>query len=232
MAGMYQLERRLLSITGPVRRKRPGTLFLCSSALLAGCATWLVAAGVPVSASPGLPGAYPPGSTGRVFAVDAGADLRQAVDSSPRPGPTERASRAPASESRPKGLASTAREIAETRPSRRDGTAANESEPPLRRESASPDPRQPAHAPPLRDYGWELPRRDSDLQAGFPAGASRQARLALPALQDSASSERTGRPRWARNVPRLVQGPPRVGSPPSASRGPLMLSWSLDVAGK
>ena len=58
MAGMCQLERRLVSITGPARRNRPGSFFLSSSALLAGLTTLLAAAGVPVSASSALPGRF------------------------------------------------------------------------------------------------------------------------------------------------------------------------------
>jgi hypothetical protein len=51
MAGMYELERRLVSIIHPARRDRPTPAFLASSALLASLATLVVAAGVPVSAS-------------------------------------------------------------------------------------------------------------------------------------------------------------------------------------
>lgn len=55
MAGMEQLERRLVSITRPARRNRPGPAFLVSSALVAGSVTLIVSSGVPVSASPLLP---------------------------------------------------------------------------------------------------------------------------------------------------------------------------------
>jgi beta-lactamase regulating signal transducer with metallopeptidase domain len=51
MAGMYQLERRLVSIINPARRDRPTSFFLTSSALAASLATLVVAAGVPVGSS-------------------------------------------------------------------------------------------------------------------------------------------------------------------------------------
>jgi hypothetical protein len=65
MAGMHQLERRLLSIINPASRDRPTTAFLSSSALLASLATLVVAVGVPVTfpSAPLYPlGAEPVGS--------------------------------------------------------------------------------------------------------------------------------------------------------------------------
>jgi beta-lactamase regulating signal transducer with metallopeptidase domain len=59
MAGMEQLERRLVSITGPARRDRPGAAFLASSAALAACVTLLVSAGAPVRAARTLPEPLP-----------------------------------------------------------------------------------------------------------------------------------------------------------------------------
>jgi beta-lactamase regulating signal transducer with metallopeptidase domain len=59
MAGMYQLERRLVSIIEPARRDRPTRAFLSSSALLASLATLVVAAGVPVGFSSARPGPDP-----------------------------------------------------------------------------------------------------------------------------------------------------------------------------
>ena len=64
MAGMYQLERRLVSIIEPARRDRPTAAFLSASALLASLATLVVAAGVPVSFASAPPrplGAEPAG---------------------------------------------------------------------------------------------------------------------------------------------------------------------------
>jgi hypothetical protein len=64
MAGMVELERRLVSIINPAPRDRPTAAFLSSSALLAALATLVVAAGVPVafSSAPPFPlGARPAG---------------------------------------------------------------------------------------------------------------------------------------------------------------------------
>jgi bla regulator protein BlaR1 len=234
MAGMYQLERRLVSITSPARRNRPGSFFLSSSALLAGLTTLLVAAGVPVSASSTLLSPLQAKPVEQASSLEKHVDSRRTEGSSPGIAePTERSATesAVASELRAEGAA-TAREMAERRPSPRDGTAPSESAPTRPSEEESRDRRQSsASAQPLRDYGWELPGHDSRVQIGAAAASSRPTRLALPAPADSAS-ERTGRPRWARNVPRLVQGDKPTGSPLSTSRGPLMLSWSIDVGAK
>jgi beta-lactamase regulating signal transducer with metallopeptidase domain len=48
MAGMCQLERRIMSITAPAHRDRPGPFFLCASAAVAASVTLAVATGVPV----------------------------------------------------------------------------------------------------------------------------------------------------------------------------------------
>ena len=59
MAGACQLERRLLSITAPTHRERPGPAFLALSAAAATAATLAVATGLPVrplSALPDSPG--------------------------------------------------------------------------------------------------------------------------------------------------------------------------------
>jgi BlaR1 peptidase M56 len=245
MAGMYQLERRLVSITSPARRNRPGTLFLSSSALLAGCTTLLVAAGAPVSATSTLPGPFQArpagmdsplgkdGQSGRAENPSTGA--RRAERVSPEPAgsgtPAERFVRASdvGSDLRSDRPASDSREIAQRGP-RRDGTVPSESEPANPGEEESRDRRQsPASSRQLSDYGWELPRRDSRVPTGSPAASSRPARLTLPTPLYSAPRERPDRPRWARNVPRIVQGAKPGSSPVSTSQGPLMLSWSLEV---
>lgn len=61
MAGMVELERRLVSIITPAPRGRPTPAFLSSSALLASLATLVVAAGVPVTVSAASPGSEPAG---------------------------------------------------------------------------------------------------------------------------------------------------------------------------
>lgn len=69
MAGMYQLERRLLSIVNPAPRDRPTAWFFASSALTASLATVAIASAIPVASSP-LP-SHPP----RVAAAPAGGAL-------------------------------------------------------------------------------------------------------------------------------------------------------------
>lgn len=233
MAGMYQLERRLVSITGAARRNRPGTLFLSSSAVLAGLTTLLVAAGVPVSATPTLPGPLRAKGTDMVSPLEKGADSGRAEESSPRPTGSEAAELSSrggfALESRSAQSAPGSREIAAGRPSRRDSTVPDEREPSSAREDGSRNRQSPALAQQLRDYGWELPRHDPNAPIGGAASPSQPSRLTLPTPVYSTSSERSGGPRWARNVPRLVQGDKPTSSPLSTSKGPLMLSWSIDV---
>jgi len=215
MAGLYQLERRLLSITGSARRKSPGALFVSSSALLAGVTTLLVAAGVPVRASPALPGPF--GADRPEVAPAAGEGADPAGSEAPSPGRSERASAPPA---RPaNGIGRIARQSAAASPPRRDAAAQEVGE------VAPP----PGDAPPLQDYGWELPRREPRVQTGAGAGSTQPDRITLPTYPDS--SDRSGPSRWARNVPRLVRGRPPTGSPVSA-QGPLELSWSIEVGGK
>lgn len=55
MAGTCQLERRLVSITAPTHRERPGAAFLYASAAIAISVTLAVAAGVPVRPYSALP---------------------------------------------------------------------------------------------------------------------------------------------------------------------------------
>lgn len=243
MAGMYQLERRLVSITSPARRNRPGTFFLSSSGLLAGLTTLLAAAGVPVSASPALPSPLPAKRTDMAAAFGRDSDSRRAEESSIRPEQAETVSSAPAgsgnaverlaresaaaSDSRSGVPASMARAKPERGPPRRDRAVPSEN---ALTEPIAEGSRD--YAQQLRNYGWELPRRDSQLRIESQSASARPARLTLPAPVYSTSSERTGPPRWARNMPRLVRGDKPTGSPLSTSQGPLTLSWSIDVGAK
>jgi hypothetical protein len=59
MAGMCQLERRVVSITADARRERPGPFFLSASAAIAALVMLGVAAGVPVRPLPALPDPLP-----------------------------------------------------------------------------------------------------------------------------------------------------------------------------
>jgi beta-lactamase regulating signal transducer with metallopeptidase domain len=225
MAGMYQLERRLVSITSPARRDRPGIFFLSSSALLAGCTTLLVAAGAPVSATSTLRGPYEagPAEPASPRAGNSAPGARRAERVSRHPAAS--ASRSgPAPKSSSAGPDPQANELADPGPRRGDEIVASRSEPPSSRSAP--------HAQPLSDYGWELQRRDSRLEMESSTASSRPARLILPVSPSSESSARAGRPKWARNVPRLVQGGTPTRSPIATSEGPLMLSWSIEVGGK
>jgi beta-lactamase regulating signal transducer with metallopeptidase domain len=229
MAGMYQLERRLVSITSESRRNRPGALFLSSSALLAGLTTLLVAAGVPVSATPALPGSLRANRAAIASPVEKAVESGRPEGPSLRPGRGERPSSPPGSESR----SEEAGQATAPRSPRIAGTAAGESGPTNRDQEGSRDERQsPASAGELRNYGWELPRPGSQVRTQSPAESSRPTRIVLPEPLQSASNDRTGRPKWARNVPRLVQGGVPTVSRVPTSQGPLMLSWSIEVGGK
>jgi beta-lactamase regulating signal transducer with metallopeptidase domain len=233
MAGMDQLERRLVSITSPARRNRPGAFFLSSSALLAALATLVVAAGVPVSASSTL--LSPKRAKPADIAPRLAKGIARSEDGSVRETRGERGGSRSAvvSESRAEGPVSEAGGIVERRPAHRNGPVTRESELTSPAEEARQHPRpSPADAEPLRDYGWDLPHRDPGVRIAAPAASSRPARLTLPAPLFPDSSERTGRPKWARNAPRLVRGDKPTGSPLSTSQGPLALSWSIDVGAK
>jgi beta-lactamase regulating signal transducer with metallopeptidase domain len=239
MAGMYQLERRLVSITSPAHRNRPGTFFLSSSALLAGLTTLFVAAGVPVSASTASRGSFPAKRPDLNSAPEQGGESRGSENPAPEVGSAESGSVAPAgsensvehteSDAAPEaGLSepvSTAGAIVERR--RRAGIATGEDRPAESTAEGSRDDVQP-----LRDYGWELPRGGSNGRIASRAASSQPGRVILPAPVYSASNDRNGRLKWPRNVPRLVLGATPARSPLPASDAPLMLSWSLEVGGK
>ena len=240
MAGMDQLERRLISITSAGRRSRPGTVFVSSAALLAGLTTFLVASGVPVSASATLPG---PLQERRVVDSSAEKDADSALAKGWLTNARRGAKLASAPAASGDAVERSASELAVAARPRRHGPDPEASEiahtgasggstapNPAREESR--DRPQPALAQQVRDYGWELPRSGAGSAAAPAAASPRAGRLTLPAPRDSAPSERMGRPRWARNVPRLVHGGTPTSSPVPTSQGPLMLSWSIEVGGK
>ncbi|HEX8625929.1 MAG TPA: M56 family metallopeptidase [Allosphingosinicella sp.] len=228
MAGMYQLERRLVSITGPARRNSPGAFFLTSSALLGTCTTLLVAAAVPVSATSTLPRSLqaertdPSPRPAREASI-VQAELLPAVEPGVGPEPARRSERTgeTASPSRSAGAAPEAMDVerrvmagrqpvpAESAPTRQDGRDAQT----------------------LANYGWELPRRDPRLEIASSSDPLRPIPLLSPDPRESGSSQRIGRPKWARKVPRIVQGAKPMNSPGSTTQGPLMLSWSLGGVG-
>lgn len=228
MAGMYQLERRLVSITGPSPRNRPGALFLSSSALLAGLTTLLVAAGVPVSAMQALPADLQAGRPDKAEPADSALGeerpnaQRHAQRLSSEPAPSGQ---------RPAGPEAERTRIAAQEAARPDPTLASARPPAVPGREAHPDGRQrPSDPQPLRNYNWELPRAGFQARTDAP-GESPRARLELPDPESSSSGDGSGSPRWARNAPRLARGQPPAGPIPAA-KGPLVLSWSVPVGGK
>jgi beta-lactamase regulating signal transducer with metallopeptidase domain len=235
MAGMYQLERRLVSIISPARRNRPGTLFLSSSVLLAGWTTLVMAAGVPVSASRTPLGASRQEAAGPASSLARGPVSGQAAEPSVAPTGSLRISAGPGSSESVAGPvagesasgwersqavpAPQARKIAGRQPSQAE--AARPGGPADRdRRLSSADSQQ------LRNYGWALPRLEPQVRTESSGDSSRPARITLPGPDYSASSERSGPPKWARNVPRLARGRPPTGSAPS-TQGPMVVYWSL-----
>jgi hypothetical protein len=97
------------------------------------------------------------------------------------------------------------------------------------RDSESPgDVQPPAVAPALRDYGWQLPRRDLDVRANSRVTPAQAGRLAAPPPV-YASDERAGRPRWSQIAPRLLlPDKPSLLHPTTARVAP-MLSWSIET---
>lgn len=227
MAGMYQLERRLVSITSPARRNSPGALFLSSSALLGGCTTLLVAAAVPVSATSTLPGALQAERTDRSSpparkTASEPTELSPAAVPPVAPEPARRLVRTGETESRSVGASPEARDVA--------GRGTAERGQPVLAESG-PTRQEARDALALSDYGWELPRREPRLEIASSGDPLRPIPLVSPASRQSGSSQRIGRPKWARKVPRIVQGAKPMNSPGSTTQGPLMLSWSLGGVG-
>jgi beta-lactamase regulating signal transducer with metallopeptidase domain len=227
MAGACQLERRLVSITSPARRDRPSTLFLSSSASIATLATLIAAAGVPVSPSSTLLHAVPPRLAGITSPVGKRLDSARAEDAAASEGRAEAVSvtqerpareSTGALESEPEARASAVGRTAETGPDQRQET--------LRGKDRAP---APAYAQQLPDYGWELPRRDSNVQIGALTPPSSPTGLNLPTPISSASKERTGRPKWTQIIPQLVPANTPTSPRPTPSQGTLMLSWSVDV---
>lgn len=229
MAGLYQLERRLVAITGASRRDRPGAIFLSASALLGGFTTLLVAAGVPVSATPALPGSFRPDRTEMAPpAGKADSGRRDELTVTPR-----LSSESAGPKPRPAGMESGPGQIEARGSIRPAGTVPSGRGSAVPREEESREGQaQPAYAQQqLRNYGWELPRSGFQAPSDALAESPSETRLTVPELPSSASKERIGPPKWARNAPQLVRGRPPTGSNPSA-QGPLVLSWSLEVGGK
>lgn len=123
MAGLCQLEQRVISITGTARRERPGPAFLTTAVLIAAMIMLAVAAGVPVRPLPALPASLQvetarhtvPGTAG--FASDPPEARMQIVEATITPPRYEQATPTPRDDFRalraaaaPQALASPAQE--------------------------------------------------------------------------------------------------------------------------
>jgi beta-lactamase regulating signal transducer with metallopeptidase domain len=85
MAGMCQLERRLVSITAPVHRDRPGPAFLSASAAIATLVTLAVAAGVLVRPLSVLPDPLRMETDSVATRADSGSDEGRSDSEAPVP---------------------------------------------------------------------------------------------------------------------------------------------------
>jgi hypothetical protein len=222
------LERRLVSITRASRRDRPTAEFLSSACLLAAAATLIVAAGVPVSASPRDIGSVAATPRGVVTLVDGRSHPGRA-DAPAFTLPGAANSRGPTSSLGRETAAPDAGEVAETSTARAaDTNRANADLKTATGAARPPSEQAQAPAPPLPEYGWELRQPGRTLQIASPAGLSPTARLDSPAAAPD-SKERTGRPKWARFVPQLAV-PGKGGRPASSlAERKLMLSVSVDM---
>lgn len=238
MAGMYQLERRLVSITGPARRDRPGAFFLSSSALIGGCTTLLVAAGVPVSAATTMldPARAERADTAPSIGKDlvsmpaAGAAMTSRRAETDSPAPTGPGENAVAQRSGSERTASQASAMAQRELPRRDGPVPGGSEPTDIGAEESRD-RLGASAGQLPDYGWQLPQHGSNGRiVPYAASSSRPARLVEPPPPSPrrGAIDRTRPPKWTQIVPRLLLSKPSTRSGPPRVEG-AELSLSVEM---
>lgn len=94
MAGMCQLERRVMSITGPARREQPGLPFLSAAVAIGTCVMLATATALPVRPAPTLP--EQPGSETALPSAPAEASPEPAMQRA------DRAATAPPVETRPR----------------------------------------------------------------------------------------------------------------------------------
>jgi beta-lactamase regulating signal transducer with metallopeptidase domain len=220
MAGSCQLERRLVSITRPARRDRPGTAFVSSSVALAGLATLIAATGVPVSASSALPEA---GATAASLpSTDRGRDSEAIEDRSeaPLPGPARAVGTASAgrsSLSRP--VPAAVRTGGGVAPRNAGAERAGEAV------SVGQSPTGP-YVQPLPDYGWDLRRAGPHVPVV--TVPSQPDRLSLPS-RSATSDVPAARPRWARHLPQLTRQAASRYPFATTSNGSLMLSLSTSA---
>ena len=183
MAGICQLERRVVSITADARRERPGPAFLSGSAAIALAVMLAVAAGVPVRPLPGLPD--PIGSGGGIDPAPPALRAIPAPDeggAAPEAGTADRAAMAPAADAFPGTI--DARRAAAAPPAAEEGARAAPGQafaPAAQGEAAAPGgstaagrdaqaatPSPAATQQPLRLYGPTLPGPIAEEQASDP----------------------------------------------------------------
>lgn len=197
MAGMCQLEHRLVSITAPVHRERPGPAFLSASAAIATLVTLAVAAGVLVR-----PLSVPPDP----LPMEAGPVLRENRFESEAPAPRS-ATPAPARDSRARNLRDGFEAPGATAPPPQVEAPALDAgvqrvEPPTEPFQAMPSaPHQPA------SYGPQLPQplaEEQETDPRIPAALRRgdAGRSASRGNRPAASRSRAGA--VLRILPRLV----------------------------
>ena len=192
MAGMQQLERRLVSITKPARRDLPGPAFLGLSTALAAIVTLIVSAGIPVrpaSAVPARPGPEP--TVLAPVAADLAAPARAEPGVEPSPQSTGRAEPGASrytgtlENGADSGVARTV--VSQARLGARPMPATHVDEPQIRSQLITPAPSRPingrprpspADGPLLAAYGPNLPAAHSDVDsdARIPELARRRAR--------------------------------------------------------
>jgi beta-lactamase regulating signal transducer with metallopeptidase domain len=237
MAGMCQLEHRLVSITGPGRRDRPGLPFLFASALLAALATSVVAATVPVSRSLTRVRQFDAEPAARTAGVEGRTNSRVTEGLSPDAKPLLARAELPpfgatavAAHSNRRNLASAAAGRATVDPSEA-ASPGGELKPP-REQDHRDRPQAESHAQGVPDYGWNLRQPALRGQVGtFVAPAPLSTRLTLAAPPDPASSGPARPRRWPQFIPRIIPAgtPKPTTNSPSSRTAATMLSWSLQV---
>ena len=214
MARPGQLERRLVAMTTPSRRDRPGTAAMSAAGLLAAVGTVVVAAGVPVSASSTVRRPLTPVAT--VIA--------------PRLQGTDEATAASATAA-DRAVFGQAADVAAAQPAQgASGGDAEEAPEPSRQSSsrvtasqASDDEEgdRPRQAPPgaanLPDYGWKLPKPSLKPKLGSLSDSSPGAGAKPPFY--SASKEEAAGGKKSQILPRLFG---------SAVQQKVSVSWALE----
>jgi beta-lactamase regulating signal transducer with metallopeptidase domain len=170
MAGMCQLEQRLVSITAPVHRERPGPAFLSASAAIATLVTLAVAAGVLVRPLSVLPD--PLSTEAGLVATQAGPAMRENRFESDAPAP-HGANPAPAREGRARNLRDGFEDPGATvPPSPAEGPAREAGlervEPVAQGRASEPFQGTPTAPHQLASYGPQLPRPLAEEQESDP----------------------------------------------------------------